>query len=114
LLQNKHHPCSEVTEISPGIFLHPITGPSLQGSVVEVNRGADRILYLGDLCPTMFHVNPLIIPAFDDNPEASYAERMHWIELAMSGGYKVIFGHGNKVKEVWIEEHKGGPAIKPA
>lgn len=114
LVENDHHPCWEATEILPGITLHPVIGPSWQGSVVEVNRGAERLLYLGDLCPTVYHISPSIIPAFDDNPEATFSERTHWITLAMKEGYKVIFGHGNKIKAAWLENTKRGLAIRPA
>ena len=114
LANNPHHPFSEVTEIAPGITLHPTIGPSLQGCVVEVNRGADRLLYLGDLCPTVYHVNPAVIPASDDNPEATHEERLHWIGIAKSRGHKVVFGHGSQIKAAWVEDSKGGLVIKPA
>jgi glyoxylase-like metal-dependent hydrolase (beta-lactamase superfamily II) len=114
LENNPHHSFSEATEIAPGIILHPIIGPSLQGCIVEVNRGADRLLYLGDLCPTVYHVNPTVIPAFDDNPEATHEERLHWLGIAKNDGHKVIFGHGAQIKAAWIEDNKGGLVIKPA
>ena len=114
IVQNQHHPCWEATEIIPGVILHPIVGPSLQGCIVEVCRGADRFLYLGDLCPTVYHVNPAVVPAFDDNPDATYRERNYWIGLAKSKGYKIIFGHGAHIKAAWIQDTKGGLAIKPA
>ena len=114
MVNHSHHPCWEATEVAPGITLHPIVGPSVRGCVVEVTRGAERLLYLGDLCPTVYHVNGSTIPAFDDNPEATYAERRHWLELAINGGYKVVFGHGAKIKTGWIERTKRGLEIKPA
>ena len=113
LAVNQQHPCSEVTEIAPGITLHPIFGPSLQGSIVEINRGAERLLYLGDLCPTVFHINTSIISAFDDNPEISHEERSHWLQIAEGKGYKVVFGHGAKIKSGWIENTKRGLVVKP-
>jgi glyoxylase-like metal-dependent hydrolase (beta-lactamase superfamily II) len=114
LVENQHYPCWETTEIAPGITLHPSYGPSLQGSVLEVCRGAERLLCLGDLCPTVYHVNSNVIPAYDDNPEATYAERMHWIQVAENGGYKVVFSHGSKIKAGWIERTKEGLAVRPA
>jgi len=114
LMDNHQHPCWEVTEVAPGITLHPTFGPSLQGCIVEISRGGDRLLYLGDLCPTAFHVNLSAIPAFDDSPEATYKERLHWIEFARKNGYKIMFAHGAQVKAAWIETTKGGLAVKPA
>ncbi len=106
-------PVTQTTEISPGVFLHPVLGPSGNGAIVEVTRGADRIYYLGDLCPTVFHLHEQIIPSFDDSPEATYTERHEWLQTALADGYLVIFGHGVHVKGGYIEDSKGGLRFKP-
>ena len=93
--------------------MHPIYGPSLHGCIVEVSRGADRILFMGDLCPTIYHLNPGVIPAYDDAPDSSFAERAYWLKIAQEEGYIVAFGHGKNIKAAWLENHKEGLGIKP-
>jgi len=104
---------TQTTEISPGIFLHPVLGPSGNGAVVEISRGADRIYYLADLCPTVFHLHNEIIPSFDDTPEATYTEKDRWLRAAHADGYLVMFGHGVHVKAGYIEDSKQGLRFKP-
>jgi glyoxylase-like metal-dependent hydrolase (beta-lactamase superfamily II) len=104
---------TQTTEISPGVFLHPVLGPSGNGAVVEISRGADRIYYLADLCPTVFHLHNGVIPSFDDSPESTYLERHQWLQAALAEGYLVIFGHGVHVKAGYIEDSKEGLRFKP-
>ena len=105
--------CSGSTTVAPGVIMHPVYGPSLHGCIVEVNRGADRILFMGDLCPTIYHLNPGIIPAYDDAPDLSFAERAYWLKVAQEEGYIVAFGHGKHIKAAWLESRKEGLGIKP-
>ena len=113
LMKENHQGFTESTEIVPGIIIHPSWGPSFQGAVVEVNRGADRLLYLGDLAPTLHHLLPSAIPASDDNPESTHTERTHWIQTAADRGYKVALGHGGRVKSAWIEKGRRGLVVRP-
>jgi len=113
VLEENHVAVNESTEVAPGIIIHPSWGPSFEGAVVEVNRGADRLLYLGDLAPTVYHLHPLVIPATDDNPELTYTERTHWLQTAVDKGYKIAFGHGGRIKYAWVENGRGGLAVRP-
>ena len=105
-------PSASSTEVAPGIFMHPINGPSNSGSVAEIRRGADRVLFLGDLCPTILHLNQDLIPSFDDTPDDTFTERQQWLMKAKNEGHMVVFGHGVKAKAGWVEERRDGILFK--
>jgi glyoxylase-like metal-dependent hydrolase (beta-lactamase superfamily II) len=104
---------TETTEVAAGVLLHPVNGPSANGCVVELKRGGDRILYMGDLCPTIYHLKGSLVSSHDDSPDQTYRERKAWLEQAVEHGYLVIFGHGVHVKAGYIEDSKEGVRFKP-
>ena len=100
-------------EVVPGVFMRPAPGPSSGSAVVEVRRGADRVMYLGDLCPTATHLNPAVIAAYDDSPDDTYLSKIHWLDQAEKEGAVVIFPHGNGVKAGYLEVTKEGRRLRP-
>jgi glyoxylase-like metal-dependent hydrolase (beta-lactamase superfamily II) len=104
---------SEITEVAEGVLLHPVNGPSSNGCIVELKRGGDRVLYMGDLCPTLYHLNSSLVSSYDDAPDQTYKERKAWLEQAIEHGYLVIFGHGVNIKAGYVEDQKGGLRFKP-
>ena len=100
-------------EVAPGVFMRPAPGPSEQSAIVEVRRGADRILFLSDLCPTSIHLNPGVIAAYDDAPDDTYANKMYWLQKAEAEGSVVIFPHGNGMKAGYLETTKEGRRLRP-
>lgn len=100
-------------EVAPGVFMHPAPGPSEHSAIVEVRRGADRILFLSDLCPTATHLNPGVIAAYDDAPDDTYVNKMHWLQKAEAEGSVVIFPHGNGMKAGYLETTKEGRRLRP-
>ena len=103
---------SQEYEVVPGVFMRPAFGPSRRGAIVEVRRGADRIIYLSDLCPTASHLNAGIITAYDDSPEDTYIEKTQYMEQAEKEGSLVVFPHGNTVKSGYIETTKQGRGFR--
>jgi glyoxylase-like metal-dependent hydrolase (beta-lactamase superfamily II) len=101
-------------EVVPGVFMRYAPGPSRGSAVVEVRRGADRMLYLSDLCPTATHLNPAVIAAYDDAPDDTYLSKIHWLKQAEKEGAVVIFPHGNDVKAGYLETTKEGRRLRPA
>jgi glyoxylase-like metal-dependent hydrolase (beta-lactamase superfamily II) len=99
---------SQEYEVVPGVFMRPAFGPSRRGAVVEIRRGADRIIYLSDLCPTASHLNATTITAYDDIPEATFIEKTQYMDQAEKEGSLVVFSHGNTVKSGYIENTKQG------
>lgn len=104
---------AEDHEVVPGVFMRSAPGPSSGSAVVEVRRGADRVVYLGDLCPTATHLNPAVITAYDDAPDDTYLHKIHWLDQAEREGAIVIFPHGNGVKAGYLEVTKEGRRLRP-
>ena len=99
-------------EVVPGVFMRPAPGPSEQSAIVEVRRGADRLLFLSDLCPTSTHLNRGVIAAYDDTPDDTYMNKMHWLHQAEAEGSVVIFPHGNAMKAGYLETTKEGRRLR--
>ena len=105
---------SQEYEVVPAVFMRPAFGPSRRGAIVEIRRGADRIIYLSDLCPTASHLNAGTITAYDDSPESTYIEKTRYIEQAEKEGTLVVFPHGNTVKSGYVETTKQGRRFRTA
>ena len=100
-------------EVSPGVFVHSVSGPSQWSAVVEVRRGPEIILFLGDLCPTPSHLNPSAITAHDDEPDRTFIHKKYWLDKAEEEGAIIVFSHGNGVKAGYLEDTKMGRRLRP-
>tara|TARA_Y100000310_G_scaffold272101_1_gene286892 strand:- start:74 stop:931 length:858 start_codon:yes stop_codon:yes gene_type:complete len=100
-------------EVVPGVFMRPAPGPSQRSAIVEVRRGADRLLFLSDLCPTPSHLALGVITAYDDAPDDTYVNKMHWLHQAEEEGSVIIFPHGNGTKAGYLETTKDGRRLRP-
>jgi|GEM_PF-4094984 len=106
--------CAKDFEVSPGIFVHSVSGPSQWSAVVEVRRGPEIIFFLGDLCPTPSHLNSCAITAHDDEPDHTFTQKKYWLDRAEAEGAIIVFSHGNKVKAGYLEDTKAGRRLRPA
>jgi len=103
---------TEQLEVSPGVFVHSARGPSQWSAVVEVKRGADRIIFLGDLCPTPSHLNLSVTTAHDNEPDHTYREKKYWLDKAEEEGAVLVFCHGNAIKAGYLESTKEGRRLR--
>ena len=89
----------------------------LEGSrrfgVVLIERGSERIAYAGDLIPTSFHLHPAWISASDEFPNETLTQKRQLIEMAMEGGWLIIFGHGNDCRSGYVSDRNGKPQFIP-
>ena len=95
-------------ELAPGIRILPAFGPSAYASMVQIEVGADRVIFTGDVCPTSYHVTPDITSAYDDDPDLTFAEKQLCVEKSLHDGYLLAFCHANMPKSCWVEENKEG------
>jgi glyoxylase-like metal-dependent hydrolase (beta-lactamase superfamily II) len=63
------------TEIFPGLSVMVTGGHARGHQMVMFNHGGERIVYLGDLIPTPYHLNPMVISAFDYFPEVTLEQK---------------------------------------
>tara|TARA_Y100000310_G_scaffold237926_2_gene241224 strand:+ start:714 stop:1391 length:678 start_codon:yes stop_codon:yes gene_type:complete len=99
-------------ELVPGVRIIPAFGPSSYASMLQIDVGADRIIFAGDVCPTSYHVTPDITSAYDDNPDLTFAEKQVCVEKSMHSGYLLVFCHALEPKTCWVEETKQGISLR--
>lgn len=85
----------ESWEISPGIRLMQVQGPSKGHQIVVIEHGADRVIFPAGIMPTVVHFsNPECVSALNQEPETTRQWKRQIIEAAATGGYRIVFPHG--------------------
>ena len=100
-------------EIIPGVTVKVANGPSNGHQIVLVERGSERIAYLSDLVPTPYHLPLRYIPALDQSPSDTLVHKRELLDMAVSKGWLVIFGHGNEHRAGYVEARNGKPQLLP-
>jgi glyoxylase-like metal-dependent hydrolase (beta-lactamase superfamily II) len=84
-------------EILPGIALRRTPGHTPHHQSIVVESGAERLLYLADVCPTSAHVPLPWIMGYDVEPLVTLeSKRQLWTE-AVDEGWTVMFEHDAEV-----------------
>jgi glyoxylase-like metal-dependent hydrolase (beta-lactamase superfamily II) len=78
-----------------------------------VERGSERIAYVSDLIPTPHHLPLPYIPALDENPNETLAQKRELLDMAIRGGWLVIFGHGHEQRAGYVQARNGRPRLLP-
>ena len=82
-------------ELAPGLVAHEAPGHSDGTSVLTINEDGEgqTAIFWSDVVPTMHHVQPSYIMAFDIDVTRSYTSRSDWIERACREGWIGLFYH---------------------
>jgi glyoxylase-like metal-dependent hydrolase (beta-lactamase superfamily II) len=80
-------------EIVPGIRMHSAPGHNRGMMVVTAESGGRTFCFLSDLVPTLAHLQPTWVPAFDLYPLESIEIRTRWLTRAVQGSWLCGFGH---------------------
>ena len=91
------------TEILPGLQVIECDGPAMGHQLVLFNHGGERLVILGDLVPTPFHLNLPVISAFDYSPQNSLEQKREILTDAEKYGWLLGFSHGHDVKSGYLE-----------
>lgn len=91
------------TEILPGLQVIECDGPARGHQLVLFNHGGERLVILGDLVPTPFHLNLPVISAFDYSPQNSLEQKREILSDAEKYGWLLGFSHGHDVKSGYLE-----------
>ena len=91
------------TEILPGLQVIECDGPARGHQLVLFNHGGERLVILGDLVPTPFHLNLPVISAFDYSPQNSLEQKREVLTDAEKYGWLLGFSHGHDVKSGYLE-----------
>ena len=100
-------------EVVPGVMVKVTNGHSHGHQIVLVEGGSERIAYLGDLIPTPYHLSLTYIAAFDQSPNDTLAQKRNVLNMAVQGGWMLIFGHALEQQAGYVEQRNGRPRLLP-
>jgi glyoxylase-like metal-dependent hydrolase (beta-lactamase superfamily II) len=101
------------TEILPGLQVIECDGPARGHQLVLFNHGGERLVIMGDLVPTPFHLNLPVISAFDYSPQNSLEQKREILTDAEKYGWLLGFSHGHDVKSGYLERRGEMAYITP-
>jgi glyoxylase-like metal-dependent hydrolase (beta-lactamase superfamily II) len=80
-------------EVVPGVRMHRAPGHNRDMMVVTVESRGETFCFLSDLVPSLAHLQPTWVPAFDLFPLQTIDSRTQWLRKAVEGGWQLGFGH---------------------
>ena len=95
------------SEIAPGVQVRVTGGHSRGHQMVFVNYGGERVAFLGDLIPTLHHLQLPFITSFDMFPEDTLASKKALLDEAERGGWLLVFSHGSRERAGYLEKRNG-------
>lgn len=100
-------------EVVPGIrtFLSPGHTPWHQSLLVDGGNG-ERMLFLGDVCPTAAHLPLPWIMGYDVEPLVTLESKRRLLTTAVDEGWRLVFEHD--VSVVWGRIEHDGKAFRLA
>ena len=100
-------------EIAPGVRTKVTNGHSDGHQIVLVEAGSERIAYVGDLIPTPYHLTLECIAAADQTPNETLERKREVLNMAIDGGWLLIFGHASEPRAGYIERRNGSVNLLP-
>ena len=104
---------SDRDEIIPGLTVKVTNGPSEGHQIVLVERGSEKIAFVSDLIPTPHHLPLSRIPAMHEYPNETLEQKRSLIEMAIEGGWLVVFGHALEQNAGYIAQKNGAIQFVP-
>ena len=101
------------TEIIQGVSVVVTNGPFTGHQTVLVDRGSERVAYMGDLIPTEYHLQLPCISALDRSPDDTLAEKRRMLKMVTDGGWLVVFGHGHENYAGYVQQRNGIASLTP-
>ena len=80
-------------EVVPGIRMVTASGHNRDMMVITAESGGQTFCFLSDLVPTVAHLHPTWVAAFDLYPLESIENKTKWLGQAAAGGWHCGFGH---------------------
>jgi len=80
-------------EVAPGVWMRPAPGHNRDMCVVTAVSQGQTFCFFSDLVPTIAHVQPTWIAAFDLYPLQSIDTKLDWLETAVRKEWICGFGH---------------------
>ena len=80
-------------EIVPGVRMTVAPGHNRDMAVVTADSKGQTFVFFSDLVPTVAHLTPTWIAAFDLDPLECIAQKRKWLKRAADGGWICGLGH---------------------
>jgi len=84
-------------EVAPGIEMKLAPGHNRDMMVVQATSAGQTFCFFSDLVPTMAHVTPSWVAAFDLYPMEAIDTKSRWLDEATRGGWLCGFAHEPEV-----------------
>ena len=101
------------SEIIPGIKTQITGGPSMGHQIVFIEWGSERIVYAGSIIPTILHINPQHVAAYDVYPHETLEWKKKLIDMAVNDGWLLVFGNEVGHSAGYLSSNSGNLAIQP-
>ena len=101
------------SQVIPGVTVKVASGPFEGHQMVLIERGSEKIAYVSDLIPTPYHLPPHYITAQDGRPNQTLAQKKDLLNMAVEGGWLIIFGHGYEHRAGYVQQRNGKPQLLP-
>lgn len=83
----------DTIEPYPGIVMHHTGGHSYGHAMITIESEGDKAVHFADIFPTVAHINPLWVTAYDDYPMQSIEEKERLIPYYIHEDYWFLFYH---------------------
>ena len=90
-------------EIAPGISVSVYPGHTRNMQAVMIQSGGQTACYISDLIPTMKHLEPTWVLAYDLFPLETIESRKRFYSEAIPGKWLTVFTHENEVPWGYLE-----------
>jgi len=94
-------------EILPGLSVMVTNGPTAGHQIIIMNHGGEKVAFLGDLVPTVHHLDLTSIAALDQYPEETLSRKRELLLRAEEEGWLLLFSHGHDQKAGYLERRNG-------
>ena len=96
------------SEICPGLEVVVTQGHTRRHQSVLVKTGEDIFCYVGDLIPTVHHLRPIYVMAYDLYPRETYIVKQELLETAHTEKWVMVWSHDPDVSWGYVEKDEHG------
>ena len=102
--QGQIHLLDGDAEVAPGVQVVHTGGHTVGSQIVEIDNGSEFSIYAGDIIATEFHLNPVIISAYDVSRQDTFRAKQYiYDKLRQKNGY-LLLDHDNERWQIPISD----------
>jgi glyoxylase-like metal-dependent hydrolase (beta-lactamase superfamily II) len=97
-----------------GVDFITVNGHTEQMILPILNYQGRKVLYLADLMPSLAHINPAWVMAYDVRPLDTMQERQHVIQQATDENWVLFFEHDAQNEAALLSKNENGKTVSSA